>query len=67
MPHAPFTLGSFDVTPLCDGWAPLPLDDEAPGQDVDWDAQRSLFPWAFPPNFILAGRASLAATSTGRP
>jgi glyoxylase-like metal-dependent hydrolase (beta-lactamase superfamily II) len=49
MPHEPFTLGSFEVTPLCDGWAPLPLDDEAPGQVVDWDAQRSHFPWAFPP------------------
>ena len=30
-------LGSFEVVPLCDGWAPLPLDDEAPGHDVDWD------------------------------
>jgi glyoxylase-like metal-dependent hydrolase (beta-lactamase superfamily II) len=49
MPHEPFTLGSFEVAPLCDGWAPLPLDDEAPGQVVDWDAQRSLYPWAFPP------------------
>ena len=37
-------------SPLCDGWAPLPLDDEAPGHDVDWDAQRSRFPWAFPPD-----------------
>jgi glyoxylase-like metal-dependent hydrolase (beta-lactamase superfamily II) len=50
MPHEPFTLGSFEIVPLCDGWAPLPLDDEAPGHDVDWDAQRSLFPWAFPPD-----------------
>jgi len=48
MPHEPFTLGSFEVVPLCDGWAPLPLSDEAPGRDVDWDEQRSLFPWAFP-------------------
>lgn len=50
MPHEPFLLGSFGVVPLCDGWAPLPLDDEAPGHDVDWDEQRSRFPWAFPPD-----------------
>jgi glyoxylase-like metal-dependent hydrolase (beta-lactamase superfamily II) len=50
VPHEPFTLGSFEVVPLCDGWAPLPLDDEAPGHDVDWDDQRSRFPWAFPPD-----------------
>jgi glyoxylase-like metal-dependent hydrolase (beta-lactamase superfamily II) len=50
MPHEPFTLGSFEVVPLCDGWAPLPLDDEAPGHDVDWDDQRTRFPWAFPPD-----------------
>jgi glyoxylase-like metal-dependent hydrolase (beta-lactamase superfamily II) len=49
VPHEPFTLGSFEVAPLCDGWAPLPLSDEAPGRDVDWDAERSRFPWAFPP------------------
>ena len=41
---------SMEVVPLCDGWAPLPLDDEAPGQAVDWDAQRALYPWAFPPD-----------------
>ena len=50
VPHEPFTLGSFEIVPLCDGWAPLPLDDEAPGHDVDWDGQRSLYPWAFPPD-----------------
>jgi glyoxylase-like metal-dependent hydrolase (beta-lactamase superfamily II) len=50
VPHGAFTLGSFEVVPLCDGWAPLPLDDEAPGHDVDWAEQRSLFPWAFPPD-----------------
>ena len=50
MPHEPFTLGSFEIVPLCDGWAPLPLDDEAPGRNVDWDAERTRFPWAFPPD-----------------
>lgn len=48
MPHDPFTLGSFEVVPLCDGWAPLPLSDEMPGRDVDWDEERTRFPWAFP-------------------
>jgi glyoxylase-like metal-dependent hydrolase (beta-lactamase superfamily II) len=50
VPHEPFTIRSFEVVPLCDGWAPLPLDDEVPGHDVDWDAERSRFPWAFPPD-----------------
>lgn len=48
VPHEPFTRGWFEIVPLCDGWAPLPLADEAPGHDVDWDEQRSRFPWAFP-------------------
>ena len=48
MPHGPFRLGGTEVTPLCDGWAPLPLDDELPGVDVDWDAERERYPWAFP-------------------
>jgi glyoxylase-like metal-dependent hydrolase (beta-lactamase superfamily II) len=49
VPHEPFTLGSFEVVPLCDGWAPLPLSDEMPGHEVDWDGERTRFPWAFPP------------------
>lgn len=48
MPHGSFTLGSFEVVPLCDGWAPLPLEDEVPGRRVDWDQERTRFPWAFP-------------------
>jgi glyoxylase-like metal-dependent hydrolase (beta-lactamase superfamily II) len=48
VPHEPFTLGSFEVMPLCDGWAPLPLSDEMPGVDVDWNAERDRYPWAFP-------------------
>jgi glyoxylase-like metal-dependent hydrolase (beta-lactamase superfamily II) len=50
MPHEPFALGSFEVVPLCDGWAPLPLSDEIPGRDIDWDEERRRFPWAFPPD-----------------
>lgn len=47
MPHPAFSVGAIEVTPLCDGWAPLPLADECPGQDVDWDDERAAFPWAF--------------------
>ena len=52
MPHEPFTLGSFEIVPLCDGWAPLPLSDEMPGRDVDWGEERTRFPWAFSPNDV---------------
>lgn len=48
MPHPSSTIGGLVVTPLCDGWAPLPLEDEVPGADVDWDAERSRFSWEFP-------------------
>ena len=50
MPHEALTLGSFEIVPLCDGWAPLPLDDEMPGRDVDWEEERARYPWAFPPD-----------------
>lgn len=50
MPHEPFTLGSLEVLPLCDGWAPLPLGEEMPGHAVDWGEERARFPWAFPPD-----------------
>jgi glyoxylase-like metal-dependent hydrolase (beta-lactamase superfamily II) len=48
VPHRPFILGSFEIMPLCDGWAPLPLSEEMPGREVDWDEERARFPWAFP-------------------
>lgn len=48
MPHDAFRLGAYEVAPLCDGWAPLPLADEIPGVDVDWDEERARFPWGFP-------------------
>ena len=47
MPHAKVRVGSVDVVPLCDGWAPLPLAAEAPGHVVDWAAERVAYPWAF--------------------
>ena len=47
MPHAAFRLADIEVTTLCEGFAPLPLADECPGNDVDWAAERRSYPWAF--------------------
>jgi glyoxylase-like metal-dependent hydrolase (beta-lactamase superfamily II) len=48
VPHEPaIRVGGVEVVPLCDGWAPLPLDTECPGRSVDWEAERARFPWAF--------------------
>ncbi len=69
-------LGSLEVVPLCDGWAPLPLDDEMPGRDVDWDEERARFPWAFPSDdasswawhvhsFLVRHRDGLVMVDTG--
>jgi Zn-dependent hydrolases, including glyoxylases len=45
--HAPFRLGDVEVVTVCEGWAPLPLAEEAPGNVVDWSAERAAHPWAF--------------------
>jgi glyoxylase-like metal-dependent hydrolase (beta-lactamase superfamily II) len=47
MPHPSVAIGSVEVVPLCDGFAPLPLADEVPGRGVDWAVERTAFPWAF--------------------
>jgi glyoxylase-like metal-dependent hydrolase (beta-lactamase superfamily II) len=48
MPAEPsIRVGSFEVVPLLDGWAPLSLADELPGRVVDWEAEWERFPWAF--------------------
>jgi molybdopterin-guanine dinucleotide biosynthesis protein A/glyoxylase-like metal-dependent hydrolase (beta-lactamase superfamily II) len=46
-PHDPFQLGGIEVLTVCEGWAPLPLADELPGEDADWPLQRATHPWAF--------------------
>jgi glyoxylase-like metal-dependent hydrolase (beta-lactamase superfamily II) len=48
MQHASLHLGDVEILIVCEGWAPLPLSDECPGQTVDWSAERSRYPWAFP-------------------
>ena len=76
LPHDPLRLGSIDVIPLCDGWAPLPLDDEMPGADVDWNTERARHPWAFPENdadhwawhvhaFVIRYPAGIVLVDTG--
>jgi glyoxylase-like metal-dependent hydrolase (beta-lactamase superfamily II) len=35
------------VQVVCEGWSPLPLVEECPGQTVDWAAERAKHPWAF--------------------
>jgi glyoxylase-like metal-dependent hydrolase (beta-lactamase superfamily II) len=76
VPHDPYRRGPYEVTPLCDGWAPLPLDDELPGVDVDWSEERKRFPWAFPPDddsswawhvhaFLIRHPDGLALVDTG--
>jgi glyoxylase-like metal-dependent hydrolase (beta-lactamase superfamily II) len=76
VPHGSLILGPYEVIPLCDGWAPLPLSDELPGVTVDWDAERSRFPWAFPVDdasswawhvhsFLVRQHAGLVLVDTG--
>ena len=43
----PIQVGRFRVTTICEGFAPLPLADEMPGEPVDWDGERAAHPWAF--------------------
>lgn len=47
MVHTPIRVGSVEVVPLCDGWAPLPLSREVPGHEIDWSTEREAYPWAF--------------------
>ena len=74
MPHPRIDIGAVEVTPLCDGYAPLPLADECPGQTVDWKTERERFPWAFEAGdrwawhvhaFLLRGSAGILLIDTG--
>jgi glyoxylase-like metal-dependent hydrolase (beta-lactamase superfamily II) len=47
MSHEPIRVGEFEVTVVCEGWAPLELEDECPGRGVDWDAELDRAAWAF--------------------
>jgi glyoxylase-like metal-dependent hydrolase (beta-lactamase superfamily II) len=65
--HAPFRVGDVEVVTVCEGWAPLPLAEEAPGNVVDWPAERGAHPWAFaePDNWPWHVHAFLLRTSAG--
>ena len=74
MPHASIQVGATEIVPLCDGWAPLALADECPGQAVDWDGERTAFPWAFAGDvswawhvhaFLLRGSGGSVLVDTG--
>jgi glyoxylase-like metal-dependent hydrolase (beta-lactamase superfamily II) len=43
----PRRIGSVEFRVACQGWAPLELADECPGEQVDWTGERRRFPWAF--------------------
>ncbi len=45
--HEPIRIGRVEVSVVCEGYAPLELSDEMPGAEVDWDAERARYPWAF--------------------
>lgn len=47
MLHGPVRVGDVEVVAVCEGVAPLPLAGECPGADVDWEAERAAYPWAF--------------------
>jgi glyoxylase-like metal-dependent hydrolase (beta-lactamase superfamily II) len=40
-------IGPIEVTTICEGFAPIALDEELPGTQVDWAAERRRHPWAF--------------------
>ena len=40
-------VGRIEVTTICEGFAPVDLDEEMPGTPVDWEAERRRHPWAF--------------------
>jgi glyoxylase-like metal-dependent hydrolase (beta-lactamase superfamily II) len=44
---ASIRVGRIEVEVICEGYAPLPLTDEAPGHDVDWNGETARYPWAF--------------------
>jgi glyoxylase-like metal-dependent hydrolase (beta-lactamase superfamily II) len=67
-----FTLGSTEITVVCEGYAPLDLGDELP--NVDWAAERERYPWAFHDErsaawhvhaFALRNRTTLVLIDTG--
>jgi glyoxylase-like metal-dependent hydrolase (beta-lactamase superfamily II) len=44
---APIHIGRFEIRTICEGFAPLPLDEEFPGVQVDWARERERYPWGY--------------------
>ena len=44
---SPVHVGQIEVRTICEGFAALPLAQEFPDRDVDWEAQRAAFPWGY--------------------
>jgi glyoxylase-like metal-dependent hydrolase (beta-lactamase superfamily II) len=74
VPHPRIDVGAVEIVPLCDGFAPLPLADEAPGHEVDWSLERERYPWAFEGEehwawhvhaFLLRGAAGIVLIDVG--
>jgi glyoxylase-like metal-dependent hydrolase (beta-lactamase superfamily II) len=47
MSHDGIRVGEVEVSVICEGYAPIDLVEEFPATELDWDAERSAFPWAF--------------------
>lgn len=71
---APIRVGRFRVEVVCEGFAPLPLADECPGRSVDWEAERTVHPWAFHGDrswpwhvhaFVIRGPAGVTVVDSG--
>jgi glyoxylase-like metal-dependent hydrolase (beta-lactamase superfamily II) len=45
--HPPVRVGRVDVSVICEGFSPVAIEEELPGADVEWGAERARFPWAF--------------------
>jgi glyoxylase-like metal-dependent hydrolase (beta-lactamase superfamily II) len=70
----PLRIGRLTVEVVCEGFAPLPLADECPGQEVDWEAERLAHPWAFHGSsawpwhvhaFVISGPAGTVVVDSG--
>src|SRR6266487_2753791 len=74
MGQAPIRIGDVAVAIACEGFASLPLEDELPGERVDWNAEWAAHPWAFLDAhswawhvhaFVLATEAGVVMVDTG--
>jgi glyoxylase-like metal-dependent hydrolase (beta-lactamase superfamily II) len=75
MSHVPpIHVGRFEIRTICEGFAPLPLDEEFPGRSVRWAAERADHPWAFAGDaawawhvhaFVIEGPRQTVVVDTG--